>query len=445
MGLFDKFRRKNNSNTEQRSFYPYISQIFGSSVFAPEFNPTVDTCISLISGTMSTLPMSLYVHTKSGLQEVWSHDLAKLLKDPAIEESYTLFWRTAIRHMLIKGNCFLFIHRYEGVPVSLEIIDPTTIRVDRFPDGRRRYTITGERGGVFTDREVCMISYPDESYNGLLSMSPCDVHRNIIKTNDLIREFIAIYFEKGAGSRFLVTLDKDDYKPGAAKTPQLVQEFGKYFKQFVQGRENMSSAIITPPGSAISTISLDSNDHTKAEELLDQSNAEIANIFNIPPEVIWSKNAKYNSLSQKMIDYYTHCIHPLARHVTEILEKSLLKPEERGRFIIKFDYTGLLEADVKEKTELLVKKFHSGIMTLSEVRASLDLPQYDDETANETLMIPANLVPFNKDTIGAAMARSKLALIQAESNSEAGVVNKSAEKVEENQLNHNGTQKDMNI
>ena len=28
---------------------------------------------------------------------------------------------------------------------------------------------------------------------------------------------------------------------------------------------------------------------------------------------------------------------------------------------------------------------------------------------------------------------------------EANVVNKSAEKVEENQLNHNGTQKDMNI
>lgn len=436
MSVFDIFRKK--KSTEERSFYPYISQIFGSSVFAPEFNPTVDTCISLISGTISTLPLSLYVHTKNGLREAWGHDIAKLLRDPAIEESYTLFWRTAIRHMLIKGNCFLFIHRYEGVPVSLEIIDPMTIRVDRFPDGRRQYIITGERGGVFTDRDVCMISYPDESYNGLLSMSPCDVHRNLIKTNDLIREYIAIYFQKGAGSRFLVTLDKDTYQPGAAKTEKLVQEFAQYFNKFVRGRENLSSAIVTPPGSTISTIALDSNDHSQVEKLLNQSNAEIARIMNIPPEVLWSEQSKYNSLSQKMTDFYTQCIHPLARHITEILEKSLLRPEERGRFVIKYDYTSLLESDIKEKTELLVKKFHAGILTLNEVREQLDLSNVENDVEGNTRFLPSNLLPLTEENIKAILAKSKLALQE----SEAGVKDKSATAVENNFTDHNGTMQD---
>ena len=97
MGLFS---RKKKSDIEERQFFPLVGGTWGTSVFPPEKNACIDTIVSLISGTISTLPMTLYVHTRNGLQEAWSHNVARLLKDPAVEETNTLFWKTVVRHPL---------------------------------------------------------------------------------------------------------------------------------------------------------------------------------------------------------------------------------------------------------------------------------------------------------------------------------------------------------
>lgn len=445
MGLFN--RKK--TSVETRQFFPLISETWGTSVFPAEKNAAVDRAVSLISGTISTLPLTLYVHTKSGLQEAWAHNIAKLLKDPAVEETSTLFWKTIIRHLLLTGNAFIFKHKYEGEIVSLEIVDPSLVFIQRSESGRKLFNIGASKKGVYTEEDIIHIPYLDDGYGGTMGMSPVQVHKREILTNDVIAEYINIFFERGIGSRLLVELDKDDYKVGAAKTEKLVQEFSQYFNKFVLGRENFKRPIITPPSSKISLLETGNNEHTKVLELYDQSCATIYRLFNVPPEIINSKDSKYNSLSQKQTDFWSVCIHPLCRHISETLEKGLLKPEEKSRFVIKYDYSGLLEADVKEKTELLIKKLHAGVMTLSEVRAALNMSQYDDETANNTLMMPNNLSPFNKDTIDAAMARSKLALQELnegkESKSEAGKVNKSNEKQEEIDLFHNNGKLDKDM
>ena len=447
MSIFDKFRRK--SSVEVRQFFPFTSETFGTSVFPAEKNAAVDRAVSLISGTISTLPLSVYVHTKTGLQEAWGHDISRLLKDPAVEETYVLFWKTIIRHLLMTGNAYIFKHKYEGQIVSLEIIDPSLVLVQRSESGRKLFNISASKKGVYTEDEVIHIPYIDEGYGGSIGMSPVVIHKREILTNDLIAEYINIFFERGIGSRLLVELDKEDYKVGGAKTEKLVQEFSQYFNKFVLGRDNFQRPIITPPSTKISLLETANNEHTKVLELYDQSCATIYHLFNIPPEIINSKDSKYNSLSQKQTDFWSVCIHPLCKHISETLEKGLLKPEERSRFVIKYDYSGLLEADVKEKTELLIKKLHAGVMTLSEVRAALNMSQYDDETANNTLMMPNNLSPFNKETIDAAMARSKLALQELnegrESKSEAGKVNKSNEKQEEIDLFHNSGKLDKDV
>ena len=236
MSIFDKFKKK--TNTEQRNFFPLISETFGTSLFPAEKNSAVDRAVSLISGTISTLPLSLYVHTRTGLQEAWGHDIAKLLKDPAVEETYVLFWKTIIRHLLMTGNAYIFKHKYQDEVVSLEIIDPSLVFVQRSESGRKLFNISASKQGVYTEADVIHIPYIDEGYGGTIGMSPCAVHKRDILINDLIAEYISIYFERGIGSRLLVELDKDDYKVGAAKTEKLVQEFSQYFNKFVLGRDN---------------------------------------------------------------------------------------------------------------------------------------------------------------------------------------------------------------
>lgn len=434
MGLFS--RKK--SSVETRQFYPFTTETWGTSVFPAEKNAAVDRAVSLISSTISTLPLTLYVHTRHGLQGAWSHNITRVLEDPAVEETSTLFWKTIIRHLFMTGNAYIFKHKYQGEIVSLEIVDPSLVFVQRMESGRKLFNISSSKNGTYTEDDIIHIPYLDEGYNGTIGMSPVQVHKREILTNDIIAEYISIFFERGIGSRLLVELDKDEYKVGGPKTDKLVQEFSQYFNKFVLGRENFKRPIITPPGSKISVLETGNNEQTKVLDLYDQSCATIYRLFNVPPEIINSKDSKYNSLSQKQQDFYNVCIHPLCRHISETLEKGLLKPEERGRFIIKYDYSGLLEADYEKKVDSWIKKFHAGVCTLNELRDALDMSRIENEVEGNTKFIPANLIPLTEDNIEAILAKSKLALQQ----SEANVVNKSAEKMEENFADHNGAMQD---
>ena len=428
MGLFN--RKK--SNTEIRQFFPLFNQYFGTSLFSVEKCAAVDTAVSRISNTISTLPLEMFQYTSRGIQDIWSNPLAKLLKNPAVEESATLFYQTLVRHLLIRGNAYVFKHRNNrGEVICLEIIDPMCIRVDRFDDGRKRYNITGQRGGIYTDRDIIHIPLLGEGYNGTVGMSPCDAHRDIIRQNMLIQEFIAITINHGIGSRLLIELDKDNFKPGSSKLQALVQEFSEYCAKFIYGQENAQKPIITPPGTKIGTIELPDLVKTEIVKLYDASCNAVYLLFNVPPEVINSKEQKYGSLSAKYEDFLRISIHPLCSHIAKCFEKSLFEPEQLNSCFLKFNYDSLLDTDREKKIDSALKEYHGGILTLNETRRKLGLQSVEDDIEGETRIIPSNEMPWTAENISAFMARSKLAL---------------AELQEDQQLNHNDGQiKDANM
>ena len=431
MGLFS---RKKTNNIESRNFYPLVSQIWGTGLFTPEKNLAVDNAVSLIANTISALPLKLYVYTKNGRQEAWWHPTAKLLKDPAVEESGLLFWKTLIRNILCTGNGFIFLHKSQGEILSLEIIDPMLIRVDRAPSGQKRYIITGERGGIYTDRDVLHIPYYAEGYNGTIGMSPAKVHLSTIKKNDLIAEYIAVFFHNGIGSRLLVELDKDEYKPGSPKMEKLLQEFNQYFNTWVLGVDNANRPLITPPASKISKIEQGNNVQSQVLELYQDSCNEVYRIFNVPAEIIDSRQSKYGSLEQKNADFLNVCIRPLCLHITQCLAKGLLSAADRANMFFEYDYAGLLETDPAKKAEYELKLFHGGMLTLNELRECLGWGPVENETEGQTRWIPSSLIPLTEDNIESILAKSKLALQESQT---------TAEKQETKLADHNGDARDM--
>lgn len=413
MGLFDRFRKK--TDIESRQFFPLINQTFGTGYFSAEKNAAVDRAVSRIANTISTLPIEMYQWTSKGIRDVWSDPIAKLLKNPAVEETYTLFWQTAIRHLFFKGNLYIFKHRNQkGDVVCLEIIDPTFVLVTRAEDGRKLYHISGQRGGVYTDRDVIHIPLAKEGYGGTIGTSPLVIHNDLIQQNSLLQEFISLTLNRGVGSRLLITLDKDVYKIGSQKVAQLVSEFSEYMQKFVYGQENAMKAIITPPSTTIGTIELPDLVKSEICNLYDITCNQIYQIFDVPPEVINSKEIKYNSLEQKYQDFLRTAIHPLCSHIAECLEKSLFPPEYMGTYFLKFNYESLLDVDREKKIEGVIKQYHGGILSLNESRRKLGLQSVDDDVAGETRIIPSNEMPFNADTIESFMAKSKLALQEYE-------------------------------
>lgn len=448
MGLFGKKRKA----VEERNFFPYLTQAYGGGVFRAELNPAVDTAVSKISSTISILPVKLYTYTKNGKKEAYWDNVSKLLKDPCVEESAELFWKTMIRHLLLTGNTYIFKHKYKGEITSLEIIDPTLVTVTRNEYGLKLYNIAGQRGGTYTDREVLHIPYIEEGYQGTLGVSPTSVHKDLIMRNNVINEYIKVFFHNGIGSRLLVTLN-EKYEPGSPKMEKLMQEFKAYFNTFILGPENAGQPIVSVPGTTVSKIEQSNNVQAEVLKLKEQSDCEIYRMFNIPEAVLIPSLNKYNSLEQANADFLNSCIKPLTQHIGQMFIKGLVAPEYQRTMFIEFDFSGLLETNPNKILDYYKNAFHSGIMTLGEVRDALNLSEVEDDLVANTYLIPSNLIPYDRDTIEAAMARSKLALkqmeegetIQEETPSEAGKVNKSAEKQEELDLNHNGTQMDKNV
>lgn len=413
MSIFN-FRNRKKDNSETRQFFPYVQNVWSSGIFAPEKNPCVDSAISKIANTISILPMTLMVHTGSEDREAYWDSVYPLLKDPAIEESSLLFYKTLVRHVL-NGNCYIYKYlNGKGEPVALELVDPKVVQVTRTESGRKLYNVySGERSGTYTDREIIHIPYTGEGYNGTIGYGPAQIHQDVVKRNWIIGEYIAMFFDQSMPSRLLVELG-EKFEPGSPKMEKVVQEFQEYFNKFVLGQINMGRPLITPPNSKISMLEMGSNVQSDVLKLYQQSCADIYRLYNIPPAVMLNEENKYNSLGQKQQDFLVSCIQPLCEHIGQCLVKGLVDPGYISNTYVRWNYAAMTETDTSAKVDYVNKLLHGGIYTLNEARQSLGLSTVENEVEGNTRWMPANLIPETEENIKAILAKSKIALTEAE-------------------------------
>ena len=119
-------------------------------------------------------------------------------------------------------------------------------------------------------------------------------------------------------------------------------------------------------------------------------------------------------------------------HIAECLRKGLVNPEDTNLFL-EWDYTALIETDRQKAMDFYGGAFQKGILSLNEARAKLSLPPVDNDIVGNTLWIQSSMIPNTEDNINSILAKSKLALKEAET---------TAEKNEDKMNDHNGTMKD---
>lgn len=410
MAILDIFRRK------KRSFFPNEGNYARTPLLFPaEKNPTVSACVDKISKTLSTLPLQLYQSTKNGMQLAKGNPLFLALEDPAVEETPTLFNRTWIRILLLRGNAYLYIHRNSrGDVLGFSIIDPDKIRLERGEDGRKRFYVGGE---YHTERDILHIPYPGAGYNGTIGKSPVELHRELIELDNTLLTYIGNYFDNSVGSRLVINLGSS-YPQRKAAMDQLYAEIVPVMNKFVLGAANAGKPMISLPDSTISKVDQTSNVQAELKSLLFMVEKQIAqSCFGVPYEILDSEASKYDSLETKQNDFLASCIQPLGDHICESFEK-LLSPAEKLRYTVRYEYKNLLTTNTKDTVDYLTKEFQSGALTMNEVRKKLGME--DMGPAGDVHFIPSNLMPLTMENVDAYMAKSKLALEQAEGHNPNG-------------------------
>jgi hypothetical protein len=108
--------------------------------------------------------------------------------------------------------------------------------------------------------------------------------------------------------------------------------------------------------------------------------------------------------------YIESGIRPIASAFEEALSK-LVPLEERGEVKFEFDYNGHLKTSLINRITAYQTQLQNGILTVNEVRAMENRPAVE---AGDTPFVVSALMPLNKETIDAYMAKSKIAIAEAE-------------------------------
>lgn len=412
MAIFDKFRRK------QREILPSNGLEWLGNVpilFPAEKNPTVSSCVDKISKTLSTLPLQLYKNTKNGMVLATSHPLFYALEDPAVEETPTIFNRTWIRFLCLSGNAYLFINRNdEQKVVGFTVIDPKRIKVERTENGYKRFFLDNK---WYTDFSILHIPYPGPGYNGTVGKSPVELHHELIELDNTLLTYVSSYFNNSVGNRLVINLGQS-YPQRKGTMDQLYAEIVPVMNKFVLGAANAGKPMISLPDSTIGKVDQTSNVQAELKSLLFMVEKQIAQAcFGLPFEILDSEASKYDSLETKQNDFLASCIQPLGDHICESFEK-LLTPFEKLRYSVRYEYKNLLTTNTKDTVDYLTKEFQSGALTMNEVRKKLGMEDMGE--AGDVHFIPANLMPLNMETVNAYMAKSKVALEQAQDHNPNG-------------------------
>lgn len=404
MGLFKKIFK--GQAEETRSFFPQQTTVTGGLIFPAEKNPTVSACVNKICNTLGVLPLQLYAHTKTGKRLAVNNPLFKVLEHPSYEETPSLFYNTLIRHMLLRGNAFVYLGRNQsGDIVNFSIVDPYKVRVVRDSDYNKLFNIDGT---VYTEREILHIPYIGAGYNGTIGVSPVEAHRELIELDNNLLRYIDVYFNNSIGTRYSLEFPEQ----GGTKTAELDKLYAAItpaINKYVTGAANAGKLMIPPPGSKLSKLEQTSNVQAQLDSLLNMVERQIAEAFNVPYEVISGEN-KYNSLETKQNDFLSSCIHPLGLHICQSFEK--LIPVGDKTLFIAYEYKNLLTTNTADTINYLAKEIQSGMLSINEARSKLGMT--DIGPAGDYYFAPANLMPVTEEVIQAYMAKSKEIMAQPE-------------------------------
>lgn len=405
MGLFSNYKLRKLNKALQSDPLRTVMATKVPLLFDAQSDPAVKAAVKKITDTMSSIPMNLYTHTKTGKKLAFSNPVFNLLNRPSLDETPTAFNMAMIRNLLISGNAYAYISRNtQGTPIMLTWLDPKKVRVNRLESGEKEYYYNSE---VYSARDILHIPYPGDGYNGTLGFAPSKFATDIINLHIKLISFVSIYFENSLGNRAYIEL-AENYG-GVKNLSETYAALAPILKKFVVEKDQAGAMMITPPGSKIGQINQPSNAEAELSSLITMCERMIYHCYGIPPECINSTMQKYASLEANQGNFLQSCIMPLGKHICECYEMALIPPGS-GPLFIQYEYKNLLTTDTKSTISCLKEEMQSGMLSINEARKKLG--EQDIGSAGDYYWIPGNLIPVTEDNIAAYFAKSKAALME---------------------------------
>lgn len=324
-------------------------------------------CVRLLSESISTLPLKIYVRQPDGSRKAATDHPAYsiLCRRPNSEMTPSRFMLMVVASICLRGNAFVEKLFIGNKLVSLVPLMPQNMVVKRLDTGRLEYTYT-EDGKKRVIPEKNLMHIRGFGLDGVCGMMPMMTGRDVIGAAMAVEESAAKIFENGLqSSGFLsadVALDKDQ------------RERLRGYMQAFTGSKNAGKIMVLEGGLKYQNVTM----NPEAAQMLESrsfSIEEICRWFRVPPFMVGhtSKQSSWaSSLEGMNLQFLTHTLRPLLVNIEQEIGRCLLDSDDE--VFAEFSVEGLLRSDSAGRAAYYTSALQNGWMSRNDVRRLENMP-----------------------------------------------------------------------
>lgn len=348
------------------------------------------SCVRLISETIATLPLGLYMRQADGGRKVASdNDLHWIINtNPNSRMTAVQFWEAVVASMLLRGNAFVEIVRIGGRIVALEFLLPNRMDLDVADSGEILYRYREKNGQLRDIAGSDMMHIPAFSLDGQIGLSPIAYGADVFGA--------AMSAEDVAGSTFKNGMHQTvAFEVNKTLSPKQRDDFRDYVQR-ISGAMNAGKSPVLEEGVSAKVIGINPVD-AQLLESREYSAEEICRFYMVDPTMVGYSDKASNwgtGLEQKLLRFLTFTLRSYMRRIEEGINRNLLTPSQRRQTYAEFSIEGLLRADSAGRATLYSQMVQNGIYTRDECRMKENLPRMGGNAG--VLTVQTNLSPIDK-------------------------------------------------
>jgi HK97 family phage portal protein len=332
-------------------------------------------CVDVLSGDIASSPFLPYRRTGEMLSSgrfqrelATDHYLWPLLTHQVNPEMTAWrFKKLAMVWLCLWGNAYAEVEiNGRGQVVALWPWRPDRVKVFReVPGGPLVYAYRMDTGKVLAVPHDRMLHLRGLGIDGLMGLSPIDVHRETIGLSLAIQEHGARFF--GNGARPLGILEH----PGKLSKEGGPEEVRKNWEMMHGGLNNAHRIAILQEGMKYHEVGM-TMVNAQYAEVAKLGPTAMARIFRVPPHRIADLDrSTNNNIEHQGLEYVQYGVGPWGANWQNEFAFSLLSAREADSIFLEFDFTHLLSGDMTAQSQFFGKMIESGVLVPDEVRERL--------------------------------------------------------------------------
>lgn len=397
-GLF-KSRDKPENRTAGSSYAFYL----GGSSSGKAVNErtamqmtAVYACVRILSEAIAELPLHLYKYREDGGKEkATGHPLYSILHDePNPEMSSFVFRETLMTHLLLWGNAYAQIIRNgHGEIIALYPLMPNKMSVNRDSTGSLYYEYTRQtedvpsiKGTTVKLKPSDVLHIPGLGFDGLVGYSPIAMAKNAIGLAIATEEYGSKFFANGAAPSGVLE------HPGTIKDPARIRDS---WNATFGGSGNANKIAVLEEGMKYTPISI-SPEQAQFLETRKFQIDEIARIFRVPPHMVGDLDkSSFSNIEQQSLEFVKYTLDPWVTRWEQSIYRTLLSPNEKKDFFVKFNVEGLLRGDYVSRMNGYAIARQNGWMSANDIRELENMDRISAEDGGDLYLINGNMLPLS--------------------------------------------------